>query len=73
MALEVTKKEKENNSSIVHRFTRSVIQSGIIKEARKRRFRSRPLSDTAKKRLALKKVRVKAEYDKKWKMGEIKK
>lgn len=73
MALEVTRKEKENNMNLVHRFTRSVIQSGIIKEARKRRFRSRPLSDAAKKKSALKRVRAKAEYNKKWKMGEIKK
>ncbi len=72
MALEVKRKEKENNSSIVHRFTRSVIQSGIIKEARSRRFRVRPLSDNAKKRIALRKVRAKAEYERKLKAGEIK-
>ncbi len=73
MALEVKRKEKENNSSLVHRFTRSVIQSGIIREARSRRFFVRPLSKMAKKRSALRKVRAKAEYDRKWKMGEIKK
>ncbi len=72
MALEVKRKEKENNSSIVHRFTRSVIQSGIIREARSRRFRVRPLSKNAKKRAALRKVRAKEQYDKKWKMGQIK-
>ena len=72
MPLEIHRKDKENNSSIVHRFTRSVMQSGIIKEARSRRFRQRPLSDTAKKRAALKKERTKAEYEKKRKMGEIK-
>ncbi len=71
MALEVKRKEKENNSSLVHRFTRSVIQSGIIREARSRRFRERPLSDTAKKNKALRKMRAKAEYERKWKMGEI--
>ncbi len=69
MALQVKRKEKENNSSIVHRFTRSVIQSGIIKEARKRRFRIRPISKTAKKRIALRKVRAKAEYERKQRMG----
>ncbi len=73
MALEVKRKEKENNSSLVHRFTRSVIQSGIIREARSRRFFARPLSKTARKRSALRKVRAKAEYERKWKMGEIKK
>ncbi len=72
MALEVKRKEKENNGSIVHRFTRSVIQSGIIKEARSRKFRLRPVSKMAKKRIALRKVRAKAEYEKKVRMGEIK-
>lgn len=72
MALEVKRKEKENNNSLVHRFTRSVIQSGIIKEARSRRFRERPLSDNAKKKSALRKIRAKEEYNRKWRMGEIK-
>ena len=72
MALEVKRKEKENNGSIVHRFTRSVIQSGIIKEARSRKFRLRPVSKMAKKRIALRKVRAKVEYEKKVRMGEIK-
>ncbi len=72
MPLEVKRKEKENNTSLVHRFTRSVIQSGIIREARKRRFRVRPLNDNARKKLALRKLRLKEEYRKKWKSGEIK-
>jgi ribosomal protein S21 len=72
MPLEVTRKEKENNNGIVHRFTRSVIQSGIIKESRSRRFFERPLSKTAKKKSALRKLRSKEEYQRKWKMGDLK-
>ncbi len=72
MPLEVTRKEKENNSSLVYRFTRSVIQSGIIREARSRRFFQRPMSKTAKKRAALRKIRAKEEYEKKLKAGQIK-
>ncbi len=70
MPLEVTRKEKENNSSLVHRFTRSVMQSGIIKEARRRRFRVRPLSDAAKKRSALKKEENRVKHEKVAKMGK---
>ena len=70
MPLEVNRKEKENNSSLVHRFTRSVMQSGIIKEARNRRFRERPLSDMAKQKKALKREAKKAEYEKLAKMGK---
>ncbi len=73
MALEVKRKEKENNNNLVHRFTRSVIQSGIIREARSRRFFKRPISDNAKKKEALRKIRAKEEYTKKVKSGEIKK
>ncbi len=73
MALEVKRKEKENNNSLVHRFTRSVIQSGIIREARSRRFFQRALSDNAKKKEALRKIRAKEEYERKVKSGEIKK
>lgn len=73
MALEVKRKEKENNNNLVHRFTRSVIQSGIIREARSRRFFQRPLSNNAKKKEALRKIRAKEEYAKKVKSGEIKK
>ena len=73
MALEVEKKDKENNSSLVHRFTRSVIQSGIIREARSRRFFTRSVSKNARKKDALRKVRAKAEYEKKVKLGEVKK
>ncbi len=73
MPLEVKRTERENNSSLVHRFTRSVIQSGIIKEARSRRYYERPKNDTAKKRSALRRLRAKAEYEKKFKAGEIKK
>ncbi|MEA2092834.1 MAG: hypothetical protein U9P61_02595 [Patescibacteria group bacterium] len=72
MPLEVNRKEKENNNSIVHRFTRSVIQSGIIKESRSRRFFQRALSKTAKKRSALRRIRAKEEFNRKWKMGETK-
>ncbi len=73
MALEVKRKDKENNNSLVHRFTRSVIQSGIIREARSRRFFKRPLSDSAKKKEALRKIHAREEYEKKLKSGEIKK
>ncbi len=70
MSLQVNRKERENNNSLVHRFTRSVMQSGIIKEARRRRFKVRSLSDSAKKRSALKRERAKAEYERLDKMGK---
>ncbi len=39
--IEVKKKEGESVNSLIYRFTKKVQQSGILKEAKKRRFRGR--------------------------------
>lgn len=56
MVLEVKKKEKESPQSLVHRFTKTVRQSGILIEKRSKQFRKRVKSDLAKKRSALRRV-----------------
>jgi hypothetical protein len=56
MVLEVKKKEKESPQSLVHRFTKTVRQSGVLLEVRSKQFRKRAKSDLAKKRSALKRV-----------------
>ena len=72
MPLEVEKKGKESPQSLVRRFSKAVKKSGILKEARKRRFKQRPLSEKAQKEAALKRERVREEYQKKDKLGLIK-
>ncbi len=71
MPLIVKRRTKENNSRLVHRFNREVRKSGIINEARKRRFYQKPLNDTAKKKKALRKKELKEEYERKRKYGEL--
>jgi hypothetical protein len=56
MVLEVKKKEKESPQSLVHRFTKTVRQSGLLLEARKKQFRKRAKSDLSKKNSALRRV-----------------
>lgn len=69
MSLKVEKKERETTQSLIRRFSKAIKQSGILKEARKRRFFQRPLSDASKKRAALRKLRAGEEYEKKEKLG----
>ncbi len=71
MPLVVKRRVKENNSRIVHRFNREVRKSGIINEARSRRFFSKKLNKTARKKKALRRKELKKEYDRKRKLGEI--
>lgn len=69
MSLKVKKKERETTQSLIRRFSKAIKQSGILKEARKRRFFQRPLSDASKKRAALRKLKAREEYEKKEKLG----
>jgi len=61
MALQVVKKDKETSQSLVHRFTKTVRQSGILLQVRKGQFHKRNKSDLVKKRSALRKVESRAE------------
>jgi len=61
MAINVIKKEKESSQNLLHRFTKTVRQSGVLLELRKGRFHSRPKSDLARKKSALMRVKKTAE------------
>lgn len=61
MVLEVRRKEKETSQNLVHRFTKTVRQSGVLLEVRKNQFTRRPKSALAKKRSALRRVELRAE------------
>ena len=60
MALQVVKKDKETSQSLVHRFTKTVRQSGILLQVRKWQFHKRTKSALVKKRSALRKVETRA-------------
>ena len=72
MALEVRKKDKENSQNLVHRFTKVVRQSGVLLEVRKNQFHKRQKSALAKKRSALRRVKLQAERRVAEKLGKPK-
>lgn len=72
MVIEVRRKEKENPSALIRRFTRKIQESGILLEARKKMFRTRRLSKLAKKEKALRKKELREEYQRLKKLGQIK-
>ncbi|MBI2406463.1 MAG: 30S ribosomal protein S21, partial [Candidatus Harrisonbacteria bacterium] len=63
MAVEVRKKENESVSGMLYRFTKKVQQSGVLKEAKKRRFHKRKVSGLKRKLSALHRVEKKHEME----------
>ena len=72
MGLEVKKQERENSQTLVRRFAQRVRKSGILRLARKIRFREKPKSRQMKKRAALRREEMKKEYEKLGKLGRAK-
>ena len=61
MALEVKRKERESSQNLIHRFTKTVRQSGVLLQVRGKQFRKRAKSALAKKRSALRRVALRIE------------
>ncbi len=73
MALEVKKQERETTQALIRRFAKRVKQSGILLRARKGRFRKRSKSRQMKKRAALRREKLRKEYQEIEKLGKSKK
>jgi len=71
MSLEVKRKERENSQNLVRRFTKRVQQSGILRRARKTRFRHRKKSKNMEEKAALRRGKMRVEYEKLKKIGKI--
>ena len=69
MPLKVEKQSRETAQNLLRRFSQKLRRSGILLEARKRRFFKRPKSAQLKKRSALRRVAKKAEFLKQRKLG----
>lgn len=70
--VEVKRRERETTGAMLRRFTRRVQQSGVLLNARKKRFHKgkltkRVVHDSALRRLGIKKERAKLE-----KLGKLK-
>jgi hypothetical protein len=71
MPLEVKKQNRENNQSLLRRFTRGMQQSGILIRAKKGQFKRREKSEDMKRKSALRREEKREEYEKLKKLGEI--
>lgn len=62
--IETRKKPGESSSALIHRFTKVVRQSGLMKEVKKRRFKTRRATKLKKKLSALYRAKKKKEFAK---------
>jgi len=67
--IEVKRKEGESVSSFLYRFTKKIQRSGVLKEAKKKRFKQRERNKRAKKDSAVYRYHKKAEISKLMKLG----
>ena len=72
MPLEVKRKQREPNQSLVFRFMKRFKQSGILLRHREARFFQRAKSDQAQKKTALRRNELKKKYEELKKIGKNK-
>jgi ribosomal protein S21 len=69
MPIEVRKKEGESASTMIYRFTKRIQHSGVLKEAKKRRFSRRPINRNKRRLSALHRETKKKEVERMRKLG----
>ncbi len=69
MAVTVKKREGESATALVYRFSKKVQRSGVLREARKRRFHSRKTNKNMRRKSALHREKKGAEVEKAKRMG----
>lgn len=69
MSIEAKKQDRENSQSLIRRFTKRVQKSGVLLRARKSRFHQRSKSKGMRKKTALRKEKLRTEYEKLKKLG----
>ena len=69
--MQVRKREGESASSLIYRFSKRTQQSGILKEAKRRRFFARPTSKFKRHTSAISRSKKRAELLKAKKLGLV--
>ncbi len=69
MAIEVKRKDREAFESMLKRFNREVLKSGILNIARENRFREKEPNRNAKRKSALRKAQIRSERKKLFSRG----
>ncbi|HUZ92646.1 MAG TPA: hypothetical protein VNG29_01465 [Candidatus Paceibacterota bacterium] len=65
------KKQGESGNSLLFSFTKRIKRSGVLKEARKRRFRGRAQSRLKRKRSAIHRDAKRKDFERQKKLGLI--
>lgn len=68
--MEIRKKEGEATGSLIFRFIKKVQQTGVLREAKKRRFHGRPINRLKRRLSALHREVKKKEVEKARKLGQ---
>lgn len=71
MPVEVRKRERESVQGLLRRFSKRIVQSGVLVRARRGRFYVPPLSKRQKKLSALRREKVRKEKEKLYKLGKL--
>ena len=71
MPLKAEKQNRESTQSLIRRFSRKMRKSGILIEARKKRFMKREQSSQLKKRTALRRNELQKKYEELKKLGRL--
>jgi ribosomal protein S21 len=69
--IEIKRREGESLGVFLYRFTKKVRQSGILLEAKKRRFKDRPVSKRSRRLSALYREQKRKELEKMKKLGLV--
>ena len=68
-SVDVRKKEGETSNALIFRFMKKTQQSGVLKEAKKRRFYARSESKIKRRQSAIHRAKKRDEYEHAKKMG----
>ncbi len=71
MPISIKKRKNESDGALISRFTKRVMQSGVIKEVKGRRYFKKDNNTLGQKNSALYQIKKTAEYDKKRKWGLV--
>lgn len=71
MPVGVKKREKESVQGLLRRFSKRILQSGVLIRARRGRFYISPLTKRQKKLSALRRQKVQKERERLYKLGKL--
>jgi len=70
--IHLRKKDGESNNSLVYRFTKKVVQSGVLKQVKSKRYHERNVNRRKRRASALHREKKRAEIQKAKRMGTFK-